>query len=56
MAGNELCETLHVKSVYTFDEAISYMKQLDKEPTSFLTRPRWVNVKTNKEVYIGYNY
>jgi len=55
MATNEPKDilTTNTKTTYTFNEAIEYMKQKDRQPT--IESVRWVNVKTGKEVMIGYN-
>lgn len=56
MAGNEPRDLISVKSTYTFNEAIEYMKRKDKQPTNINKPPvRWVDVKTGREVVIGYN-
>jgi alanyl-tRNA synthetase len=49
MATDEPTNLIRVKTTYTFDEAIEYMKQKDKQPTKISEQPiRWVNVKTVK--------
>ena len=53
MAGNEPDNVIRVNTTYTFDEAIEYMKMKDKQLTNHETI-RWVDVKTGKEVIIGY--
>lgn len=55
MAGDGPNNLLTVKSTYTFNEAIDYLKQKDKNPTNIKESIRWVSVKTGKEVIIGYN-
>lgn len=55
MTGDEPTDMLRasVKTTYTFNEAIEEMKRRDRNPT---TRPiQWVDAKTGKPVYIGYN-
>lgn len=55
MAGNEPTGLTTIKTTYTLDEASEYMKMKDKQPTNTGTLPiRWINVKTGKEVIIGY--
>jgi len=44
-----------VYNTYTFNEAIEFMKMLDKYPTHPTKSVRWVNSKTKKPVIIGYN-
>lgn len=58
MAGNEQVTSIVMKSVYSFSEAIEYIKRQDKKPTdiSGKQRVRWFNVKTGNEVVIGCNY
>ena len=47
-------EPKDLKTTYTFDEAIEYMKMKDKQPTKIGEPPvRWINVKTGKEVIIA---
>lgn len=52
MATNEPYEVLRVKTTYTFNEAIEYMKERDRYPTT--KSINWVNAKTGKPVSIGY--
>jgi len=53
MAGNEPENLIRVRRrTYTFNEAVKYMKMKDKEPTIY--NIRWYNIKTGKEVIIGY--
>ena len=52
MATNEPYEGLRVKTTYTFNEAIEYMKERDKYPTT--KSINWVDAKTGKPVSIGY--
>lgn len=52
MAESEPYEGLRVKTTYTFNEAIEYMKELDRHPTTETIN--WVNAKTGEPVYIGY--
>jgi hypothetical protein len=52
MAGDELTDIVRIKTTYTFEEAIKYMKMKDNNPTNEVIR--WVNVNTGKEVIIGY--
>jgi|688.fasta_scaffold554628_4 hypothetical protein len=55
MAGDEPTNLIRVNTTYTFDEAIEYKKQKDKQPTKIGEPPiRLINVKTGKEVVIGY--
>lgn len=54
MAGDEPQDLIRVKATYTFNEAIEYMKMKDKQPTKIGETIRWINVKTGKEVVIGY--
>ncbi len=55
MSGNEPTDLIRVKTTYTFDEAIEYMKQKDKQSTKIDEPPvSWVDVKTGKNVVIGY--
>ena len=54
MAGDEPKDLTRVKTTYTFNEAVEYMKMKDKQPTKTGETTRWVNVKTGKEVIIGY--
>ena len=54
MAGDEPTDLFRIKSTYTFEEAIEYMKRKDKNPTKVLEATRWIDVKTGKEVIIGY--
>lgn len=51
MAGDELNIT-RIKRTYTLDEAIEYMKRLDKDATTHTIR--WVNARTGRPVSIGY--
>ena len=54
MIDNDPKYLIRVKTAYTFDEAIEYMKMKDKQPTKIGELPvRWINVKTGKEVVIG---
>ena len=54
MAGDEPTDMIRVKTTYTFNEAIEEMKRRDRNPTT--SKPiQWVNAKTGKPVYIGYN-
>ena len=57
MAGTEPTNThiTNTKTTYTFNEAIEYMKQKDRQPTRIGQSVRWFNVKTGEEVVIGYN-
>jgi hypothetical protein len=48
-------EPINLNRVYTFDEAVEYMKIKDKEPTKIGKTIRWINVKTGKQVVIEYN-
>lgn len=52
MAGNEPNIT-EIKNTYTLNEAIEYMKRLDKNATTHSIR--WFNARTGKPVCIGYN-
>lgn len=52
MAGNEPSESFRVKTTYTFNEAIEYMKHRDRYPTRETIQ--WVNAKTGEPVSIGY--
>ena len=55
MAGDEPKDLIRAKTTYTFDEAIEYMKMKNKQPTKIGEPPiRWINVRTGKEVVIGY--
>lgn len=55
MSTNEPTDLIRIKTTYTFDEAIEYVKMKDKQPTNIGKPPvRWINVKTGKEVVIGY--
>lgn len=54
MAGNEPTDMIRVKTTYTFNEAIEYLKMRDKQPTNINETISWRNVKTGKRVYIGY--
>ena len=54
MAGDEPKDLIRVKTTYTFNEAIEYMRMKDKQPTKIGETTRWINVKTGKEVVIGY--
>lgn len=55
MAGNEPKDLIRIKTTYTFAEAIKYMKMKDKQPTNLYEQTtHWVNVRTGKEVVIGY--
>lgn len=38
---------------FTLEQAVEYMKRLDKYAT--VKRPEWYDVKTGKRVVIGYN-
>ncbi len=42
-----------VHQVFTFDEAIEFIKNLDRLPTTHIVN--WINIKTRKPVTIGYN-
>lgn len=41
--------------VFTFNEAIDFMKLLDTMPTGTGSSLQWVDAKTKKPVAIGYN-
>lgn len=57
MAGDEPTDLIKVKTVYTLNEAIEYMKRNDNQPINIDKSPiSWVDVKTGKQVVIGYNY
>lgn len=56
MAGNEPRNLLTSRTTYSFNEAIDYLKQRDRQPTKTDENVRWFNVKTGKEVVIGYTY
>ena len=56
MAGNELNNVIRVKTTYSFEEAIEYLKIRGKSPTNVEDPIRWKNVNTGKEVIIGYTY
>ena len=53
MAALPLHEKINTKISYTFDEAIEYMKQRDKYPTT--NNIHWSDAKTGKPVSIGYS-
>lgn len=54
MATIEYEPPITIRNIYTFDEAIEFMKQRDKWGT---TKPpiKWVYAKTGKPVAIGYS-
>jgi len=54
MAGDEPTNRLTVKTTYTFDEAVEYLKRKDKQPTRIGKTITWIDIKTGKTVYIGY--
>jgi predicted HAD superfamily phosphohydrolase YqeG len=56
MAGDEPTDLIKIKTTYTFNEAIEYMKLRDKQPTKIGEKIRWTDVKTGKQVIIGYNF
>ena len=39
---------------FTFSEAIEFMKYIDKQHTDINTSVSWRNIKTGKQVSIGY--
>ncbi len=55
MAGDEPIDFIRVKTTYTFDEAIEYMKMKNKQPTKIGETIIWTDVKTGKKVVIGCN-
>jgi len=52
MAGDEYNDVVRIKTTYTFNEAIDYMKMKDKNPTKEVIH--WVDVNTGREIIIGY--
>ena len=52
MVGDKPKISESFSKTYTFNEAVEYMKMKDKEPTFYTIR--WRNVRTGKEVIIGY--
>lgn len=55
MAGDEPKDIIRVKSTYTINEAIEYMKTKDKQPTKISEPPiSWIDVKTGKQIVLGY--
>ena len=55
MSGGEPENLIRVKTTYTFYEAIEYLKAKDKQTTPTRENIRWFDVKTGKQVVIGYN-
>lgn len=54
MAGDELANSIKVKTTYTFSEAIEYLKMRDRQPTNTNETISWRATKTGKRVYIEY--
>ena len=52
MSGGYDATLLRVKRTYTLEEAVEYMKMLDRSPTT--ANIRWRNARTGRLVAIGY--
>lgn len=46
-------DVFRIKKTYTFNEAIEFMKMMDKYPTKRTIK--WVKADTKEPVVIGYN-